>query len=259
LGEPGFSLFGLASPAFAALDGFLAPTVAPLIRVVLWGALMSVVTMLLYRLLSPQEKLARLRAETGESRRKLAEFDGELEGLWPLVGESLALSLRQIGTIFVPALIASLPVVSCLVWLDSEFGYRAPAPGDTLAVQVSPATEPLYAQPAALLTGGPTDRQLTWPASGEQVALLDRTASSLAELGDPPGSHVIEHRRWWNALIGNPMGYLPARSPIERLELGLQPLELHGVGPGWLRGWPIIFFTTLITLSILIKVLFRIE
>ena len=34
----------------------------------------------------------------------------------------------------------------------------------------------------------------------------------LVVIGGPPKSHVIEHRQWWNLLVGNPMGYLPESS-----------------------------------------------
>jgi hypothetical protein len=55
------------------------------------------------------------------------------------------------------------------------------------------------------------------------------------------------------------MGYLPESSRINRLEFGFEPMYLHDVGPRWLRSWAAPFFISMIALSILIKVVFRIE
>jgi hypothetical protein len=256
---PGASLFGVADPVFAAIDKLMAAALAPLPRVVVWGGLMAALTMFLYRLISPQERLAVLRSESAASRQKLAEFDGELEGLWPLVRESFGSSLRQIATLLGPGLIASLPLVACLVWLDSAFGYRPPLPDQAVRVSASPPDETIQSHPAGAVMGDDQGWRIRWPGPGDEVELRDRQDTPLVVIGGPPTSHLIEHRQWWNFLVGNPMGYLPESSRIERLEFGFEPMHLHDVGPPWLRGWAAPFFISMIALSILIKVVFRIE
>ncbi len=253
------SLFGLAIPAFAAVDGMMATAIGPLARVIVWGGLMAVLTMFLYRLISPQQRLTVLRTQAAAARQRIAAFDGELEGLWPLVSESLTLSFRQIGTILGPGLLASLPLVTCLVWLDSAFGYRTPDPEQPVRVEAMPAGEVVQANPSGALTAEDRDWNLRWPRPGEEVQLRDGQGTTLIVLGDAPGSKLVERRRWWNLLIGNPMGYLPENSRVDRLTFGFVPLQLHGVGPPWLRSWVAPFFISLIVLSILIKIVFRIE
>jgi hypothetical protein len=259
LAAPSASLFGIASPVFAAIDNLMAAALGPLPRVILWGGLMAALSMFLYRLISPQKRLAVLRSESAAARQKLAAFDGELEGLWPLVSESFGSSLRQIATILGPGLIASLPLVACLVWLDSAFGYRPPDPEQPVRVEVLPKDETLQADPGGVLVREDDGWQLRWPPPGTVVQLRDRHATPLVVLGGKPGSHLVEHRHWWNFLVGNPMGYLPDASRIDRLEFDFAPLHLHEVGPQWLRGWAAPFFISMIALSILIKVVFRIE
>ena len=48
-------------------------------------------------------------------------------------------------------------------------------------------------------------------------------------------------------------------SPVQQLDFNLPALELLSIGPNWLRGWETPFFLTLVAVSILIKVVFRIE
>lgn len=253
------SLFGLALPAFAVVDDFMAVHLGPLPRLMIWGALMGTLVMLLYRLISPQGKLARIRSEAASSRRQMAEFDGEFSELMPLVRHSLKLSLRQIGWIFFPALVASLPLISCLIWLDSAYGYGTPSSSQSVHLAVWPETEHIHSLPAAALDRRSDGWRVEWPPPDTTVTLIDRQGATLAVLDGPPSGDAIEPRRWWNALIGNPMGYLPSDSPIDRIEFKLSPADLVDLGPSWIRGWEAPFFLSLIVLSILFKVAFRIE
>lgn len=254
------SLLGPAIAAFAAIDGYLPAALSPLARIAGWGCVMAVVSMGLYRLISPQRKIASLRMQASAARQELATFEGEFDQLMPMVRRSLLLSLQQIGWIFFPALLASLPLIACLVWLDSAYSFHAPSAGQAVPVTVRPDGASIRARPASALTGGPRGPLLEWPAAGEAVTLLDHRGATLATLGaGRPGADLIEPRRWWNTVIGNPMGYLPAESPVARLEFGFTELVVTGQNPAWHTGWELPFFAALIALSLLIKVVFRIE
>ena len=253
------SLFGLALPAFAAIDRLMAGAMGPLPRLIAWGCLMAAVTMILYRLISPQRRIQALKAEASAARRDIAAFDGEFDQLTPLIRRSLAASLRQVATILWPALLASLPLVSCLMWLYSAYNFQAPEAGQAIALAVAPAPETLRSDPAAALSGADARLRLSWPAAGSSVALFDRQGARLAAIGGQPASDRVEHFAWWNRLIGNPAGYIPSASPVQRLRFGFPQRELIAAGPRWLRGWEAPFFLALIVVSLLIKLLFRIE
>jgi hypothetical protein len=259
LPAPDFSVFGLALPAFAAVDRAMAGFLSPLPRLIVWGCLMSVLLMALYRLISPQRKLAVIKAGAAATRRQMAAFDGEFDQLMPLVRRSLTLSLQQIAWILGPALVASLPLISCLMWLYSAYSFRLPAPREAVVVAVSPTSEPVGAQPQNHLARSGDGWQLAWPQPGKTVTLLDRGGRTLARLSGAPGSDFVEPFQWWNRLIGNPAGFIPAGSPVQRLEFRLPALEVVSIGPAWVRGWETPFFLTLIIVSIVIKVVFRIE
>jgi hypothetical protein len=252
-------VFGLALPAFAATDRVLAALLGPLPRLIAWGGLMAVLLMVLYRLISPQRKLAAIKADAAAARRQIAGFDGEFEQLTPLIRRSLRLSLQQIMWILLPAILASLPLITCLMWLYSAYSFNVPAAQEAIVVTVSPASESIAAEPDDSLTRAGDDWQLTWPPAGKEVELRDRSGRTLARLGGRPGSDIVESFRWWNRLIGNPAGYIPAGSPVRRLEFHLAQAEILSIGPAWLRGWEAPFFLTLIAVSILLKVVFRIE
>jgi hypothetical protein len=189
----------------------------------------------------------------------MASFDGEFNELTPLVRRSLKLSLRQIAWILAPALVASLPLISCLMWLYSGYSFRPPAPRETIAVAVTPAHESISAAPSNHLTRSGDGWQFAWPRPGETVALLDGGGRTLVRLRGHPGSDFVEPLQWWNWLVGNPAGVIPAGSPVQRLKFRLPALEVLSIGPAWVRGWETPFFLTLMIVSIVIKVVFRIE
>jgi hypothetical protein len=252
-------VFGVALPAFAAVDRALAAFQSPLPRLIAWGCLMGVLLMVLYRLISPQRKLAAIKAEAAAARRQIAGFDGEFDQLTPLIRRSLRLSLQQIVWILLPAIVASLPLIACLMWLYSAYSFIIPAPRETIVVTVSPSSEPISAEPDDSLTRAGDAWQLSWPQAGSRVALRDQTGRTLAHPGDQAGSRIVEPFQWWDRLIGNPAGYIPSGSPIQRLEFHFSEAEILSIGPAWLRGWEAPFFLALIGVSVLLKVVFRIE
>ena len=62
---------------------------------------------------------------------------------------------------------------------------------------------------------------------------------------------MVEQRHGWNWLIGNPLGYLPDNSGVERVTLTLPQPEYLPFGPGWLRHWLAVFFPIMLIVSLL--------
>lgn len=237
-------LFDLPAPLFAWLDGALARILPDLLRVILWGAVGGIVSMLLFRALSRQQRLGELKREQRVVRESLDGYDGPMGEAWPLLGRMLGLSFRQVGLVLGPAIIASLPALSVIVWTSNEFGHRyPPARG---SIQVSTLPDGLRA-----------DWSRDSSAPGVEVRDSDGELLEQVRLHAPVP--VIHKRQWWNALIANPAGYLPDTSPVERLEIALPELELVPFGPAWLRTWEGVFFTALLVCSLALKFALRIE
>ena len=254
-------VFDLASPLFAWLDGLMAGWLPATARLVLWAVVAAVASMALYRLLSNQAKLTAIKAEMGVLRREMAGFDGQLSEMWGLVGRNLRLALRQLWVTFVPAVIASLPVIFLLVWVSNSFGASMPQPGEPVGVEA-------FAAPGEALPdlrwqgdardGGEGKWTVVWPAAGATAALLDAEGQALLTL--PPRAPVgtMHQRRWWNVLLGNPAGYLPP-GPVDAVEMDLPQQEYLPFGPHWLRGWIPLFFAVVIAVSLLLKIFWRLH
>jgi hypothetical protein len=91
-----------------------------------------------------------------------------------------------------------------------------------------------------------------------RIVLADGAGRVVGEIAMTAPVPVIHKREWWNVLFGNPVGYLPDASPLERVDVELPGREYLGFGPSWLRSWEFVYFVVLLACSIAIKVGFRI-
>ena len=166
-------LLNLPFPLFDALDRAMRGVVPPLAALVVWAVLAAVLSMLLYRAVSRQDAISRIGAEAARARRALLVYDGELDGLRGLAVETLGTSAKQLWLTLVPAIVASLPLVSLLAWLSLAYGHSYPAPGSMVRVEVLPAAAGLSWEPVAERDGQQGAWRIPWPASGEQARLID--------------------------------------------------------------------------------------
>jgi uncharacterized membrane protein (DUF106 family) len=106
---------------FQALDpaiGFLPATV----RVLLWGTVTGAITMGIYGLISPQEKIGEAAKRSNDARREMRQYDGtDMSVVWELSRKSLKLSLRQFGLVLLPTLIAAIPVLVVITGLETVY------------------------------------------------------------------------------------------------------------------------------------------
>ena len=96
-----------------------------------------------------------------------------------------------------------------------------------------------------------------WQANGS-IAVRDQSGAEVAHLTLAEPVTRIEKRQWWNAIIGNPAGYLPEQGPIDSVTIALPERQYLPVGPDWLRSWLTVALTALVVASLLIMRIARI-
>ncbi len=252
-------LLDIPAPLFSWVDTVLMGVLPALVRLCLWGLLGGGLSMLIYHLLSPQDRLAQVKGDAAQALKALAGYDGPFEGLWPLLKNSIGLSLKQIGLALGPTLVASLPVLFVLVWVSNTYDGAEPQPGAQIQFSVLPNEQTISITPAPNPGGLAVQNQIIWPASGEMAHLYDGQGMIVATLPLPGTVPVLHKRLWWNAIIGNPSGYLPVQSDVDQIEFKVPARTYLEFGPNWIRTWEALFFTVLILSSLMIKFIFRIH
>lgn len=249
--------FDLLSPLLAATDQFVAgllPSFA--LRVALWGAVSGVFCMALYAWLSNQQKLTEVKQRTASLRHQVNNFDGEYEELQPLALQLIKSALHQVRITLMPAVLASLPVLFLLAFLSNYYTYAPMESGAAIDIRAEGGQLVIKPEAPRLVADS---YQLVWPAEGGTVALSDVNGVVLAELPTAAPSNVLHKESWWNLLFANPAGYLPDNAAVELVFVDLPYRELIAVGPGWARGWELLYFAVLIAASLLVKWRFKIQ
>ena len=256
-------LFDLASPLLTPVDHLLAILLPLWLRLLFWGFLAALLTMQLFKKLSRQEAIGELKLQVKANQAKMAAFDGEMGDLMPLIGSTLKLAFRQLGLSLGPALLSSIPVIFLLVWLSNSFGHHLPGGGQAVAIQMetSPPEAPsgLAWQPAdAVLEASGQGWRVSWPDAGQTLQLREQSLT-LLNLPLSAASPVVHKKQWWNSLIANPAGYLPAASNVDALRIGLTKQTVLAFGPGWMQGWMFTFFLAFLVFAVALKFILKIE
>jgi hypothetical protein len=237
-------LLDLPAPLLSWIDGHLLAFLPPLARIAVWGAIGAILSMAIYWLLSPQERMEKIAVEEKRVKRVMQdEAISREEGL-AAAKELLRLALTRLALVTLPVLIAALPVVGLMSWLDNHYAYTLPPRGETPSVTLVPQVG--------------TAR---WVAehSPPRIEILDGHGAVLQSFPMTMPIPVIGKWVWWNVLIGNPLGYLAADSPLDHVEIGLAEKHYIQAGPSWMQGWAAPFLISILIVSLIIKIGFRIH
>lgn len=106
---------------FRSVDSSFAWLVNDQLRLVIWASTSGILSMLLYKITSPQSRIRELDAEAVGIRKSLAAYDGEFAEALPLIRSNLVVALKRLRAAFAPALLSGLPILMCLIGLDAAF------------------------------------------------------------------------------------------------------------------------------------------
>lgn len=236
-----YGLLDVPAPLYGAVDRALMTLLPPPARLVVWGVLGAVVSVLLYRALSPQLRIAAAKARLRALRRQLDAHDGTFEQALPLLRAQIGASLRHVWLVLPATLLASLPVLTLLIWLAGTYGHRLPEPGQSPPVKVAPA-----------------GLDVRWQDRPPQLTVLDK-GRTVAQVPLTAPVTRVEKRQWWNVLVANPIGYLPSDGPARQVRIALEPRRYLDFGPDWVRGWAAVFMSVLFAASLLTQRLARVH
>ncbi len=242
-------VFDIPAPLFTWIDQVMSIVASPTLRLIVWGLVAAVLSMGLYWMLSPQHRLTDVKIRAVKARQDLNDFDGAFGDAWPLMQSMLSLSFRQLTMTTMPALLASIPVLALIVWLSTAYGYALPDGQSQVDVETTPNT-------AVLTKYQRSDEAAV--ANHPRLIVTNVDGDVVGDIALAAAVPTIHKKQWWNRLIGNPIGYLPADGDIDAIEIDLQEKEYLGFGPAWLRPWYVLFFSILVLGSLGIKMAFRI-
>lgn len=227
----------------SALDGVLA-FLPDWFRIALYGGLTGAGAMLLYGWLSPQEQLEGIQRALAEARRRVSRAQGEdVREVGRLVKASVALAVRQFALVLVPTVLAAVPVLVAIAWLQAAYSHTLPSPGTPVTVE--------YRTPSGVEAVAASP--VSWPAEAEPVTLESPGGDPLLTLPLEHPRARITRRSWWHDVFANPAGYLPDDTRVRVVGLGLPERHILHFGPDWFRGWQPLFLAFLAVAAVAVK------
>jgi hypothetical protein len=252
-------VFDLFSPGFSWLDALLGEVSSPLLRLTLWGIAGSALSMWLYVRFSSQEKLAQLKLKLIETRQSLAQYDNDFKGALEITQQLLMLSLKQLGLVIGPTILASLPVLFLLLWLGTTYNYYLPTSGTLIEVKLLPSQVKPQWNPQARKGLAEGQWQIMWSTAEQPLQLYDSTGQLITTFPWSQAIPILHKRQWWNFFIGNPVGYIPKSADLEKIEIALPENKYLTFGPEWMQSSEAFFLLVMLLCSVAIKLVFRIH
>ena len=256
--------FDLPAPIFSLLDRLLV-FLPDLVKLIIWGLVAGYGTMWLFKRFSNQEKIQGLKIQVKKNQKKMAAFEGEINELLPLIGQTLKLAFKQLGAALGPALLVSIPVIFILAWLSNSYSLKQPEASEVYQAEVITLSDSNFSSAEYNLGNKAQTRWLendsawefSWPAEGKPLTLNHSSANILSISADKV-TNIVHKKQWWNWLVGNTMGYLPADSNIDQIIFNFEENKILEMGPGWMHGWMFPFFLSFLIFSLAFKFILKI-
>lgn len=242
---------------------------------VAWSVLFGLTAIVLFKLSTPQARLAAARDRLVGRLLEAALFQTSLRTIVRVQGAVLVANLRYL--VFALPAIAALvvPLLAVLPQLESRVGRRPLQVGEATLVTAAVVER---AAPLALAAEGdlaietgpvydPARRELVWrvrPAAAGRHELRLTGGGEAITLDVPvataglPAIAAARHAGWFDQLLHDPAApILPPDAPVTRLAIALPPRDVRilGVSPHWL-----VSFTVLsLAAGLLLKKPLRVE
>ncbi len=255
--------FDILSPYLTIVDGLLSLYISDWLIMLFWGLLAALVSTVVFKKCSNPETISHLKKQLKAKQQELNDHDGEFSELKTLAAETMKLSLKRMLLTFFPAMLASIPVIFLLTHLSNRYDLKQPRPGDEVPINITWGSD--NSTPDVLVIAqeknveSEVHNHVNWPSGEEKVQLFDRGHDQTIVELPLPLSTVIHKKLWWNALIGNPAGYLDDASHVNHISFTFEKKQIIGFGPSWMRGWLTVFLFFTVSFSIVFMWIFKVK
>jgi len=244
---------------FSGIDGMVAGVIPEVVRLVLWGAIASILSMAIYFLLSSQEKIIRLKSDIAKARNDLINYEDDFKRIWHPVFRLIGLSLKQVGYSIIPTIAGALPVILLIIWVGMAFNFPPLEKNAVVEIAIHPSSASIRLENGSSKLPAADGGTLVWIGGNDPFKVIDSDDRVVAVFPLAVSSPELSKRKWWNTLFGDPNGYIPDDSPVEKIEINIPKNYYLPFGPDWMRSAEVVFILTVLVCSLSIKFIFHIQ
>lgn len=100
---------------------FLENSLGATLTILIWALILSLISMSIYWLVSPQRQLKKLKLELNAVQEQIKDTALMEENPFEILSKLLTVSLKRVLYTFIPALLATLPVIFFWDFLSSQY------------------------------------------------------------------------------------------------------------------------------------------
>ena len=217
-------------PVFAFIDsGLVGIGITDGPRILMWGMASGIMAMLTYLIVSNQGKVRQQKVRIREVRDKMSKIEeegGDFNDVLKLSLEHLKAAFSLIGKVLGPSLLSSIPVLFILLYVNANYHYDYTSNKGLLEIEVFSGSHQIEIEPASLVIRDNKDKLfVALDSAAEVVSVMDSDREIRLPLNPP--SALIHKKQWWNFIIGNEAGYLPAGGVVDKIYLHYPRLFLY--------------------------------
>lgn len=249
-----YSVFGLLDPVFRFVDSLLS-FLPDFVRLCLWGALAGLVTMLIYKKLSRQDKITQMADEVKAIKARLDVMDVSDKEYKSLIMQSLKLGMKRLKVSIGPALISAIPVIFLAIYIEGHYAYSDPQPGDKAAI-VMGNPEGVEVGKAQRLSNGFV---FNWPQEGQVLTVKTNDDKSVLDISPDTRLGHAAAPGLSRTFFGAPAGHIPKEAGVDHLQVVTTPRAIFKDYFVMQHQWAIVYFMALMIASIAIKFALKIK
>ena len=233
----------------------------PAFDLLVWPVIMGVVALQVYKLVSNQEGIARVKGQITMHLLEIRLFSHDILQVLKSTGKILGKNSIYLGHNMLPMVVMMAPMVALMVQLVAHYAY-APSPEgsvELLRVQLDPdagvdATEVSLSLPEGVSLDAPgvltEDGQAFWrlraDAPGDHVIEIDVAGTTYEKqwaVGGGDRKVPVKRLRSWEAILYPGEAALPSDSAVESIELDVhtRPLAWFPEGEFGILMWALVF------------------
>ena len=244
--------------------------------VVLWSVLGGIVALLVFKKISNQKGIARVKNQMKVHLLEIRLFQEDIVGVFVSTAKILAKNVLYLGYNVMPMLVMLVPMMAILVQLVATYGYKPLPPGEValLHAQVDrevtdqPATAVRLELPPGVVLDAPPVRtpkgeavwRLRFDQPGDQELVLrvgDRTVTKRVAVGGDARRIPVKRTKSWEGFLFPGEDGLAADAPLSSVSIEYPKRDL-GWMPGGEGGILLSFFVLSLAAGFALKGVFKV-